>query len=106
MANKFEGFGFIGDDDIDHLAFFLLLCELLAEVDDVGHGRYPCLMECFGHGSAFPSHDLVPFGLERMQYAFDGAVGIPKVLFVEFFYVLFLDAVNDSWDTDVGDCLL
>ena len=105
LANKVEGFGFVGDDDIDCLAFFLLLRELSAEGDDVGHVGYPCLMEGFGHVCAFLGHDPAPFGSKMVQYAFDGAVGVPKVLFVDF-DVLFLNTVDDALDTDVGDCLL
>ena len=63
-------------------------------------------MEGFGCVSAFPGHDLAPVGSEMVQYNFDGAVGVPEVLFVEFFNVLFLDAVNDALDTNVGDRLL
>ena len=66
----------------------------------------PMLAEGFGRISAFLGHDLAPFDAEMVQYAFDGAVGVPEVLFVEFFDVLFLDAVNDVLDTNVGDCLL
>ena len=41
-----------------------------------------------------------------MENIFDGVVGIPKVLFVEFFDILFFDAVNDALDTNVDYCLL
>jgi hypothetical protein len=41
-----------------------------------------------------------------VQYAFEGVVGIPNVLLVEFFDVLYLNTVNDALDTDVGDRLL
>ena len=41
-----------------------------------------------------------------MQYALDGVVGIPKVYFVEFFNVLFFDAVYDALYLNVGDHLL
>ena len=59
-----EGFGFAGNDDIDHLASFLLLGELSSKCDDVGHVGYPCLIKGFGGVSAFPCHDLAPVGSE------------------------------------------
>ncbi len=101
-----EGYGFVGNDDIDRLAFFLLLVELPTESDDVGHVGYPCLIEGFGGISAFPCHDLAPVGLEMMENIFDGVVGIPEVLFVEFFNILFFDAVDDELNANVGDRLL
>ncbi len=106
LPNKVEGFGFVGDDDVDCLAIFLLLGELLAKCDDVGHVGYPCLIEGFGGFSAFPCHDLAPVGSEMVENTFDGVVGVPKVLFAEFFDILFFDAVDDALDTDVGDRLL
>ncbi len=101
-----EGVCFVGNDDIDCLAFFLLLGELPAKCDDVGHVGYPCLIEGFSSVSAFPCHDLAPVGLEMVENTFDGVVGIPKVLFIEFFDMLFFDAVDDALDTNVGDRLL
>ncbi len=71
------------------LHFFLLLFELPTKCDDVGHVGYPCLVEGFGGISKFPCHDLAPVGLEMMENIFDGAVGIPEVLFIEFFNILF-----------------
>jgi hypothetical protein len=106
LPNKVEGFGFVGDDDVDRLAFFLLLGELLAKCDDVGHVGYPCLIEGFGSVSAFPCHDLAPVGLEMVENTFDGVAGVPSVLFLEFFDILFFGAVDDELDTDVGDHLL
>jgi hypothetical protein len=106
LPDKVEGFGFVGNDDVDCLAFFLLLGELPAKCDDVCHVGYPCLIEGFGGVSAFPCHDLAPVGLEMVENTFDGVVGVPKVLFIEFFDILFLDAVNDALNTDVGDRLL
>jgi hypothetical protein len=41
-----------------------------------------------------------------VENTFDGVVGVPKILFVEFFDLLFFDAVDDALDTNVGDCLL
>jgi hypothetical protein len=41
-----------------------------------------------------------------VENTFDGVLGIPEVLFVEFFDVLFFNAVDDALDTIVGDCLL
>jgi hypothetical protein len=41
-----------------------------------------------------------------MENIFDGVVGIPKVLIVEFFNVLFFNAVDDALNADVGDRLL
>ena len=84
-----EGFIFIGNDDVDCLAFFLLLVELASERDDVGHVGHPCLIESFGGVCAFPCHDFAPVGLEMMEYTFDGAVGVAKIFFVEFFDVLY-----------------
>ena len=54
----------------------------------------------------FPGHHLALVGLEIVQYALDGVVGIPKVYFVEFFNVLFFDAVYDALYLNVGDHLL
>jgi hypothetical protein len=83
-----------------------LLVELPTKCDDVGHVGYPCLIEGFGGISAFPCLDLAPVGLEMMENIFDGVVGITKVLFVEFFNILFFNAVNDAFNTNVGDRLL
>ncbi len=105
FPNEVEGFGFVGDDDVDRLAFFLLLGELPAKCDDVGHVGYPCLIESVGGVSAFPCHDLAPVGLEMVENTFDGVVGVPKVLFVEFFDILFFDAVDYAL-ANAGDCLL
>jgi hypothetical protein len=85
-----ECFGFVGDDDIDHLAFFLLFVELPTKCDDVGNVGYPCLIESFGGVSAFPCHDLATVGSEMVEKPFDIVVGIPK-----FFDILFFDAVNN-----------
>ncbi len=104
--NKAEGFGLVGNDDVDCLACLLLLGELPSKCDDVGHVEYPCLIEGFGGISAFPCHDFTPVGLEMVDNIFDGVVGIPKVLFVEFFDILFFNAVDDALDTNVGDRLL
>jgi hypothetical protein len=41
-----------------------------------------------------------------VKHRLDGAVGIPKVLFVEFFDILFFDAVYDALYPDVDDRLL
>jgi hypothetical protein len=41
-----------------------------------------------------------------VEHTFDGVVGVSEVLFVEFFDILFFDAVNDALDTDVGYRLL
>jgi hypothetical protein len=41
-----------------------------------------------------------------VENTFDGVVGVPKVLFVEFFDILFFAAVNDALDTNAGDRLL
>jgi hypothetical protein len=38
--------------------------------------------------------------------AFDGLIVITKVVFVEFFDVLFFDAVDDALYSNVSDCLL
>jgi hypothetical protein len=106
LPGKVEGFGFVGNDDIDHLAFFLLLVELPTKCDDVGPVGYPCLIEGFCGVSAFPCHDLAPVGSEMMENIFDGSVGIPKVLFLEFFNILFFNAVDDELNANVGDRLL
>ncbi len=88
------------------LHFFLLLGELPAKCDDVGHVGYPCLIEGFGGISAFPCHDLAPVGSEMVENTFDGVVGVPEVLFIEFFDIQFFDAVDYALDTNVGDRLL
>ena len=100
-----EGFGFNGNDDVDRLAPFLLLGELSSERDDVGHVGYPCLIEGFRGVSAFPCHDLVPVGSGMVENTFDGAVGVTEIFFVEFFDVLFFDAVDDASHANVGDLL-
>jgi hypothetical protein len=100
------GLCFDGNDDVDCLAFFLLLGELPAKCDDVGHVGYPSLIEGFSGISAFPCHDLSPVGLEMVENNFDGVVGVPEVLIVEFFNILFSNAVDDALDTDVSDRLL
>ena len=53
-----------------------------------------------------PCHDLAPVDLEMLENTFDGAVGVTEIFFVEFFDVLFFDAVDDALHTDVGDRLL
>ncbi len=105
LPDKVEGFGFVKNDVIDCLAFFLFV-ELPTECDDVGHVGYPCLIEGFGGVSAFPCHDLAPVGLEMMENIFGGVDGLPKVLFVEFFNILLFNAVDDALNADVGDRLL
>ncbi len=79
--------------------------ELSSERDDVGHVGYPCLIESFSGVSAFPfpCHDLAPVGLEMVENTFDGAVGITEIFFIEFFNVLFFNAVDDALLADVGD---
>ena len=103
LSDKVEGFGFVGNDDVDRFAFFLLFVELASECDDVGHVGYPCLIESFGGVRAFPCHDLAPVGSEMMEYTFDGAVGVTEIFFVEFFV---FNAVNDALHTEIGDRLL
>jgi hypothetical protein len=41
-----------------------------------------------------------------VERRFDGAVGVPEVLFIEFFGVLFSNAVYDALYPDVDDRLL
>ncbi len=41
-----------------------------------------------------------------VENTFDGVVGVPEVLFVEFFNILFFNAVDYALDADVGDRLL
>ena len=41
-----------------------------------------------------------------VKHQLDGAVGIPKVLFIEFFDILFFDAVYDALYPDDDDRLL
>jgi hypothetical protein len=38
--------------------------------------------------------------------SFDCLIGIPKVVFIEFLKILFLDIVNVVLDPNIGDCLL
>ena len=63
LPDKVGSFGFVGNDDLDHFASFLLLGELSSKkCDDVGHVGYPCLIEGFGGVGAFPVmtlHQLV-----------------------------------------------
>ncbi len=106
LSNKAGGFGFVGNDDVDCFAFFLLFVELASERDDVGHVGHPCLIESFGGVRAFPCHDLAPVGLEMMEYTFDGAVGVTNIFFIEFFGVLFFNAVKDALHAEIGDRLL
>ena len=101
-----EGFGLVGDDDPNRLALFLLFCELTAERDDVCLVGDPRLVECFSGVSALPCHDLAPVGLGMAKNTFDGVVGIPEVLFIELFDVLFFNTVNNLLDTNVCDHLL
>ena len=105
LSHKVEGFGLIGDDDPNHLAFFLLFCELRAK-RDVCHVGDPRLVKCFGGVSALPCHDLAPVGLKIVKDTFDGVAGIPKVFFVELFDILFFNAVHNLLDANVRDCLL
>jgi len=83
-----------------------LLVELASERDDVGHVGHPCLIESFGGIIAFPCHDLAPVGSEMMENTFDGAAGVTKIFFVEFFDVLLFNAVDDALYAEVGDRLL
>ena len=106
LSHKVEGFGLVGDDDPNHPAFFLLFCELTAECDAVCHVGDPHLVEYFGGVSALPCHDLAPVDLEMVKDTFDGVVGIPEVLFIELFDVLFFNTVNNLLDTNVCDHLL
>jgi hypothetical protein len=41
-----------------------------------------------------------------VENTFDGVVVVPEVLFVEFFNILFFNAVDDALDTNAGDRLL
>ena len=93
LPNKVECFGFVRNYDVDHLACFLLLIEMTTECDNVGRAGCPCLIESFSCISAFPCHDLAPVGSEMTENTFDGVVGIPKILFVEFFDVLFFGVI-------------
>jgi hypothetical protein len=108
LPDEVEGFSFVGNDDVDRLSFFLLLGELSSKRDDVDHVGHPCLIEIEGFGgvSAFPCYDLAPVGLEMVENTFYGVVGVTKIFFVEFFDVLFFDAVSDALHADVGDRLL
>ena len=98
LSYEVEGFGFLGNDDIDRLASFLLFGELASKRDDVGHVGVgcPCLIEGFGGVGAFLCHNLAPVGSEMMENTFDGAVGVTKIFFVQFFDVLFFNAVDDA----------
>ncbi len=103
LPDKVECFCFVGNDDVDRLAYFLLLVELLTECDDVSYVGYTCLIKSFDGISAFPCpcRDLSPVGLEMVENTFDDVVSIPEIIFVEFFNLLFFDAVDN-----VGDRLL
>ena len=41
-----------------------------------------------------------------VEHRFDGAVGVPEVLFIEFFDVMFFNAVYDVLYPNVDDPLL
>ncbi len=62
----------------------------------MGHVGHPCLIEGFGGISAFPCHDLAPVGSEMVENTFDGVVGITEIFFVEFFDILFFNAIADA----------
>ena len=83
-----------------------MFVELPTECDDVGHVGCSCLKESFGGVSDFPCHGIAPVGSEMVEKTFDGVVGIPKILLIEFFKILFFDAVDYALDTDVGDHLM
>ena len=106
LSHKVEGFGLVGNDEPNHLACFLLFCELTAKCDDVCHDGDPHLVKCFGGVSALSWHDLAPVGLEMVKDTFDDVVGITEVLFIELFDVFFFNAVEDLLDTNVRDRLL
>jgi hypothetical protein len=63
-------------------------------------------MKCFGGLSVFPCHNLAPVGSEMVENTFYCVVGVTEVFFVEFFDVLFFDAINDALHANVGDHLL
>ncbi len=106
LPNKVEGFGFVQDDDVDGLALFLLFVKLMVKGDDVGGRGDPCLIECLSSIGALFRHDLATFRVEVCQERFDGLVCIAKVVFVEFFNVLFFNAVDDVLYSYGSDCLL
>ena len=64
------------------------------------------MVESFSGVGALLCHDLAPVGSEMLENTFDGAVGITKIFFVQFFDVLFFNAVDDALHADVGDHLL
>ena len=103
LSHEVEGFGLVGDDDPNHVAFFLLFCELTAKRDDVCHVGDPRLVECISGVSALLCHDI---GLEMVKDTFDGVVGIPEVLFIELFNVLFFNTVDNLLEANVRDHLL
>jgi hypothetical protein len=106
LSHKVEGFGLVGNDDANHLAFFLLFCELMAKCDDVCHVGDPCLVEGFDGVGALPHHDLASVDLEMVKDPFDGVVGIPEVLFIELFDALLFKAVINVLNANVPDRLL
>jgi hypothetical protein len=83
-----------------------LFAELAAEGNDVSHVGDPCLIEKLGCVRALSDHDFAPVSAKMVKYGFDGAVGVPKVLLVEFFDVLLFDTVDDLLHPNVGDHLL
>jgi hypothetical protein len=78
----------------------------MAKGDDVGGQGDPCLIECLSSIGALFHHDLAPFCAEVCQECFDGLICIAEVVFVEFFNVLFFDAVDDALYSYGSDCLL
>ncbi len=101
-----EGFGFVRDDDIDVLALLLFFVKLRAKGDDVGGRGDPCLIECLSCVGALFCQDIAPFRVEVCEELFDGLICVAEVVFVEFFDVLFFNAVNDVLSSYVSDCLL
>ncbi len=66
----------------------------------------PCLIEHLSSIGVLFCHDLAPFHAEVCQERFDGLICVAKAVFVEFFNVLFFDAVDDALYSYGSDCLL
>ncbi len=106
LPNKVEGFDFVQDDGIDGFALFLLFVKLMAKGDGVGGRGDPCLIECLSSIGALFHRDLASFHAEVCQEHFDGLICIAKVVFVEFFNVLFFSAADDTLYSYGSDCLM
>ncbi len=62
--------------------------------------------KCVGRVGPLLGHGFAPFRSEVGEEGFDCLICIAEVVFVEILDVLFLDAVDDTLNANVSDCLL